>query len=203
MHFLGGKESKIQEHLLKAAYDDGVLLFAASGNSGTDVKEYPASYPCVISVSAVGEDEEYASFSNFNDQVELVGPGVNIKSTTPGNSYGTSMAAPHVAGAAALLWSFFPECSNQQIRNVLASTARDVNPSKTSSGCNIKTGFGLVQAKAAFDVLATFGCDAAGGHDTLPLSDRAEGGCHTLSNTLKTIADIPSTQTPTNTPTLR
>jgi serine protease len=63
-----------------------------------------------------------------------------------------------VAGAAALVWSFYPECSNNQIRNVLALTAKDVNPS--SNGCNAKTGFGLIQAKAAYDMLASFGCEA-------------------------------------------
>lgn len=84
----GGKRSSMQETLFKQAYDDGVLIFAASGNSGTNVLEYPASYPYVISVAAVDEEEKYASFSNFNDQVELVAPGVNIKSTLPGNSYG-------------------------------------------------------------------------------------------------------------------
>lgn len=76
-----------------------MLIFAASGNSGSSTAEYPASYPFVVSVAAVGEDEKYASFSNYNDQVELVGPGVSIKSTLPGDSYGilsgTSMAAPH------------------------------------------------------------------------------------------------------------
>jgi subtilase family serine protease len=70
--------------LFKKAYDEGVLIFAASGNSGSSTAEYPASYPYVVSVAAVGEDEKSASFSNYNDQVELVGPGVSIKSTLPG-----------------------------------------------------------------------------------------------------------------------
>lgn len=84
----GGKRSNIQEALFKKAYDEGVLVFAASGNSGSSNFEYPASYPYVISVAAVNEEEKYANFSNFNEQVELVGPGVNIKSTLPGNTYG-------------------------------------------------------------------------------------------------------------------
>jgi serine protease len=95
----GGKRSSIQEKLFRDAYDNGVLVFAASGNSGTSVSEYPASYAHVISVAAIDQDEKYASFSNFNDQVELVAPGVNIRSTLPGDEYGTlsgtSMAAPH------------------------------------------------------------------------------------------------------------
>jgi subtilisin family serine protease len=69
----GGMRSIIQEALFKKTYDEGVLVFAASGNSGTNKAEYPASYPYVISVAAVNEDEEYAGFSNYNDQVEFVG----------------------------------------------------------------------------------------------------------------------------------
>ncbi|KAL3781434.1 hypothetical protein HJC23_000997 [Cyclotella cryptica] len=210
----GGKRSSIQEKLFREAYDNGVLVFAASGNSGTSVSEYPASYPYVISVAAVDQDEKYASFSNFNDQVELVGPGVSIKSTLPGDKYGilsgTSMAAPHVAGAAALVWSFFPECSNNQIRNVLAVTAKDVNPSTSASGCNSKTGFGLIQAKAAFDMLEQFGCDTAGGKDNTPLSEGVDGGCFKLPEKPKTnrptrrptkVPSRPPTSKPTKRPT--
>lgn len=69
-----------------------------------------------------------------------------------------------------MVWGYFPECSNHQIRNVLAVTA------KTSSNCDSENGFGLVQAKAAFDLLDEYGC-AAGGKDTSPLSLGGIGGC--------------------------
>ena len=108
----------------------------------------------------------------------------------------TAHAYDVVAGAAALVWSFFPECSNNQIRNVLALTAKDVNPS--SHGCNIKTGFGLVQAKAAYDLLETFGCEA-GGFDAFPFSKNAEGGCHHVPPKPESIAAI--TGSPTTHPT--
>ena len=76
-----------------------------------------------------------------------------------------------VAGAAALVWSYFPDCTNYQIRNVLALTA------KSSSGCNSKTGFGLIQAKAAYDLLDEFGCIVGGKFDR---PKDVEGGCHPL-----------------------
>ena len=75
-----------------------------------------------------------------------------------------------VAGAAALVWSFFPKCSNNQIR---INTNIQMIP-------HHRTGFGLIQAKAAFDLLDQYGCDAAGGKDKSPLSKGVEGGCYNL-----------------------
>ena len=76
--------------------EDDVLVFAASGNGGNNALLYPASYEGVLSVGAVDESQNIASFSQYNDQVELVGPGVGVKLTVPGNNYasysGTSMA---------------------------------------------------------------------------------------------------------------
>ncbi|WP_444946002.1 S8 family serine peptidase [Microbulbifer sp. VTAC004] len=70
---------------------------------------------------------------------------------------GTSMATPHVAGVAALVWSHFPSCSNTEIRTALTATAEDLG----DSGRDNAYGYGLVQAKAAYDYLATNGCTGA------------------------------------------
>merc|ERR1711862_418610 len=82
-------------------YDQGILLIAAAGNDGNTDKSYPASYPSVVSVAAIDSEENVADFSQVNDQVEISGPGVAVKSTIPNNKYaswdGTSMATPHVA----------------------------------------------------------------------------------------------------------
>jgi subtilisin family serine protease len=68
---------------------------------------------------------------------------------------GTSMATPHVSAVAALVWSYFPMCSNVQIRNTLDKSAMDLG----TPGRDVYFGYGLVQAKAAYDRLKTFGCD--------------------------------------------
>ncbi len=68
---------------------------------------------------------------------------------------GTSMAVPHVAGVAALVWSYFPACSGNQIRSALSASARDIS---SGQGRNDRTGNGLVQARAAYDYLAQKGC---------------------------------------------
>lgn len=125
------------------AYNQGVLLVAASHNHGRDSITYPARFGSVIAVGAIDESWNRASFSNYGDSLELVGPGVDILSTTPGNSYeswpGTSMSCPFVTGVAALLFSDNSSLSNQDIRWILNLTATDL-------GDFYQYGYGLVNA---------------------------------------------------------
>lgn len=92
------------------AWGKGVLLVGAAGNDGKNWGFYPAAYPNVIAVAATDKRDARAGFSNHGSNwVELAAPGAEILSTTMDGAYGsmsgTSMASPHVAGVAGLVWS--------------------------------------------------------------------------------------------------
>ncbi len=121
----------------------GITIVVAAGNEGKDAGTFtPANNPEVITVSAIadtdgkcggkgpstpyGADDMLASFSNYGDVVDISAPGVDIYSTFKSNSYtkltGTSMAAPHVAGAAALYISLHPEASPNDVKSYLITS---------------------------------------------------------------------------------
>ena len=97
---------------------------------------------------------------------------VNIGAGNYGKMSGTSMASPHVAGVAALVWSTHPTCTAAEIRNVLNTTAQDLG----SAGRDVKFGFGLVQTKAAVDYITNNGCDGSGGSTPPPSGNTLENG---------------------------
>lgn len=283
---LGGSRSvRTEEQAFARLNSAGILSISAAGNDGNTRHSYPASYPAVVSVGAVDENEVIASFSQQTSQVELAGPGVAVLSSVPrgtgervdlavagtvfdanamdgsakgtasgalvncgigsapctgatnnvcliergtisftekvqaceagggsaaivynneagsllgtlgtyvasipaigisqadgqallaqlGSSAavgvtasdwaffdGTSMATPHVAGVAALVWSYHSSCSNDQIRAALQASAKDLG----AAGRDVAYGFGLVQAKAAVDYLNANSCSGGGG----------------------------------------
>lgn len=181
MSIAGWQPSKIEEDAFQQAYDNGMLLVAASGNMGDNQYAYPASYPSVISVGAIDEQQEAWMFTQTNDQIELVAPGVEIDSTLPNNRYGkwdgTSTAAPHVSGVAALVWSHFPSCSNSRIREALSASALDLGP----EGYDQTYGNGLVQAQNAMNWLESHGCaQAKTCRDILESGDSTGSGMYTL-----------------------
>lgn len=75
--------------------DENVLLVAAAGNSGDSAKSYPASYDAVMSVAALMSDGNRASYSQFNDQVDISAPGSVVYSTVPNNRYVNMMLLHH------------------------------------------------------------------------------------------------------------
>lgn len=120
------------ENAVLAAQEKGILLIAAAGNG--DTVEYPAAYDAVISVGAVDHEGGLATESSGREEIELLAPGKDVAATDTffGADYlsGTSMAAPHVAGVASLLWKKDRNMPADFIRNLLALSAAGASEGK-------------------------------------------------------------------------
>ena len=129
---LGGESSsQLLQDAVNYAYSKGALVVAAAGNNGGAVF-YPAACDHVIAVAATDANDQRLSFSNQGPEVDIAAPGDNIISTWPlpylyYYKRGTSMATAHVSAAAALLWSWRPDWSAQQVQDRLLAQADDVN----------------------------------------------------------------------------
>jgi subtilisin family serine protease len=131
----GGENSRTLQDAIQFASDRGALFIAAAGNesSNTDnIANYPSNYdvPNVVSVASSDRNDALSSFSNYGRYtVDLAAPGSSILSAQPVNRYqllsGTSMATPHVAGVAALIWAQYPSLNMKQVLvRLLGSTDR-------------------------------------------------------------------------------
>ena len=109
-----------EEAAVDYAWDHGVVVVAAAGNTGRETYHYPAAHRNAIAVAATDAYDTRAGFSTSGDFVDVAAPGVGVYSTLRSGGYGpmngTSMASPHVAGLAALLFSLDPRLTNAQVR---------------------------------------------------------------------------------------
>jgi len=188
---LGGLDGRdFVSKFYRDIYAQDILIVAAAGNNDEDANFYPASFPFVMSVVAVSSDESLYSSNQVNSQVEIAAPGVGIRSTYTttvdstvtfdyNTKSGTSQAAAHVSGGALALWSLFPTCTNNQIRNVLLHSAKQ----QENSACNEQYGHGILNLEDAYNLLANDGCEAGGNITSLyPLYVGSSGGCEQLVN---------------------
>ncbi|GEM_PF-413927 len=152
------------QDIINYAYRKGTLVIASAGNSNTDAKSYPAAYEHVIAVAATDSGDRRASFSNYGTWVDISAPGVSILNTClvggvmPCNRglytslQGTSMAAPYVAGVAALVLSLHPDWTPDRVEQALKSTADNIdgtNPAFAIPGFVGRLGTGRVNAYRA------------------------------------------------------
>jgi subtilisin family serine protease len=153
---IGGEPpSGVLQAAVDYAHDRGALLVAAAGNTDGDVL-YPGASEHALAVSATEPDDDIWPDSCQGPEMDVAAPGAAIYSTgwSSGSTshyhylWGSSMATPHVAGLAALIWSARPDLTNVQVTEAITSTAVDVNEPMLP-GWDAYAGWGRIEASEA------------------------------------------------------
>jgi hypothetical protein len=136
-------DSSALEDAINYAWSKGVVVVAAAGNNGDTAPMYPAHYANCIAVAATDASDARTAWSNYGDWVDVAAPGLSVYSTLKNSSYGyksgTSMAAPHVAGLAALLFTTVSDTNgdgklNDEVRSRIEATCDDIGISGIGYG---------------------------------------------------------------------
>ena len=136
--------SALMRDAVRYAFEAGCVCVAAAGNEGNSDVFYPARHDETIAVAASGKGGGIASFSNWGYSIDMAAPGQAIRSLDLdgySDRSGTSMAAAHVSGLAALVLARAPQFTASQVGAALATHARDVSP----SGWDARSGAGIVR----------------------------------------------------------
>lgn len=149
MSFAGPRDPALSRRL-GVARAKGIVLIAAAGNAGAKSPPlYPAADTNVIAVTATDSEDNLFNASNRGQHIAIAAPGVDILLPSPGASYqvssGTSFAAAHVSGIAALILERKRDLKPDDVRKILVSTAKDIGP----KGRDIYFGAGLADAYQA------------------------------------------------------
>jgi subtilisin family serine protease len=192
------------------AHDHGVLVVAAAGNCAQDGPQcnyldnpiiYPAAYPTVLAVAATNSNDNWADFSEHQPYVDVAAPGVDIYSTYFDGGYtfmnGTSMAAPHVSGLAALLWSLVPSLTVDQVESIIESTADDLVDYPGAPGKDDYFGYGRINAGRA---LSSVGLQVSPAQTLILIGDNGGPAPASPMGQVTTLSPEPITWTATISP---
>jgi Subtilase family len=145
--------SQLLKDVIDYAYDSGVILVASSGNTSSNLPHYPSSFSEVISVGAIQKSEALASFSNYGSTLDLVAPGSQIITLGLNGAYktvsGTSASAPFISAAASMIIAI-KDFSNEEIKQILKSTAKDLG----NNGWDESYGAGNLNLSKALTLLS-------------------------------------------------
>ena len=171
----------------------GMVVVFASGNYNIPTVDYPASFsPDILVVGSIDSSNKRSSFSSYGTCVDVVAPGSDIWSTLPnnqtGNMSGTSMAAPHVAGLAALIISVNPNLTGKEVVDIIEKTAQKVGgyaystvSNRPNGTWNNEMGYGLCNAFAAVST--------AGG-DIITFNDKTVSSTQTVTGWIITSENV-------------
>lgn len=138
--------SEILHNAIMEAYDRGILMIAAAGNSGTAI-HYPAAYAEVMAVGSINSNNKISEYSCESKDIEILAPGEKVETYGGFGGYivatGTSMAVPHVVGIASILWERDITCDSHLIRKVIDASARKTDSNK---------GIGIVDLEYALEI---------------------------------------------------
>ena len=150
--------TKAEQDAINLAWESGLIVVAAAGNSGNNLRQCPASAANVIAVSATTSVDKKASFSNYGSFIDIAAPGVGIYNAigtadTPGSFYtswsGTSFSAPIVSGVAGLVWSTDMTLTNKEVEEILKDSAETLSPSSHFGAGRVNADFAVSLAGAA------------------------------------------------------
>ncbi|MFL5765495.1 MAG: S8 family serine peptidase [Bacteroidia bacterium] len=194
-----------QDVVTYATINKNALVVVAAGNTGTDVGQFPAAYQYALSVVNTNSTDHKDPSSTYNYTCDICAPGTSILSTLPVNTYGnltgTSMASPCVAGAAAIVKSYFPSYTGLQVGERLKVTAYNIYPLHSPIYAN-KLGNGRLDLYNALiapntpSVLMTSRTDTDGNDNTFVIGDTIQmRGNYTnyLAPTVNLTATVTST----------
>ncbi|WP_316368555.1 S8 family peptidase [Candidatus Thiodiazotropha sp. CDECU1] len=208
----GNSDSQTTREAVAAARAEGVIIIAASGNESTSQLSYPASYPGVVSVSAVDINRDLAFYSNFGTMIDVAAPGGDLRVDLNGDSRpdgilsagaddssdtlsyqlvfynGTSMAAPHIAGVAALMKAVYPAMTPAEFDSMLA--AGELTTDLGDTGRDNLYGHGLIDAFKAVDAAQQRGGGGVPVDPALSVNPQSLNFSHNLQSTTLFIEQI-------------
>lgn len=183
----GSRANKTEQRAFDSLYAGGILPIAAAGNAGTTAKSYPAGYTSVVSVAAIDVNKAWATFSQFNTDVEIAGPGVGVLSTVP---RGTGLLSSLTVGTS----SYAPGDMDGSPRLSRSGALADFGlGSTTMAGMTGKVC--LIQRGTVDFATKVSNCQASGGVGAVIYNNAAGGFGGTLGTTVTSIPSVTASDT--------
>ena len=184
----GSRANKTEQRAFDSLYAGGILSVAAAGNAGTTARSYPASYSSVMSVAAIDESKAWATFSQYNAEVEIAAPGVNVLSTVPMGS--GSASALSVGGTA-----YAPGAMDGSPKLTVTAALADFGLGGAAVAGSMSNKVCLIQ-RGTYDFATKVGnCQASGGLGAVVYNNAAGGFGGTLGTVLTGIPSVTASDT--------